>query len=470
VINSARKKRNNATSVKLCTACAKGDLRQVRRMLTSHSLDVNRGDYDRRTPLHIAAGRGHTAVVELLIASLADVNLRDRSHRTPLFESVLNGQDATAAILELHGAELLADRLTESLCAAAAKGDSLEEMRYLLKGSEREIAVLADQNGRTPLHIAAAAGHHQHVKLLIEAKANVNAIDAYGGTPLQDAFHNGHAACSEVLLKSKAAMGKTFDAAFALCEAAAADDVDTLLRLIEHKCDVDTEDFDGRTALHIAAANHRLAACTFLVKQEGVNVNHEDRHGDTAVDDARRTRTELAPVIEDLMRAFGGKEGSHTHRPSSERSLAEQNRAIMGIAEVETMRALLVMSKRATSWVEAQAKATRSLTNEANAALRIEEERGQVLADSRPGFLIAISNYAEDQSQRVDFLAGTLQPLVAKWQEQNDQYSTLKQELARQLASILSQMGLVRPVINSLLEVQFREPAALATGVVGDSS
>ncbi len=43
----------------------------------------------------------------------------------------------------------------------------------------------ADYDFRTALHIAAAEGHGEVVKLLIEFKANVNAADRWGSTPLQ---------------------------------------------------------------------------------------------------------------------------------------------------------------------------------------------------------------------------------------------------------------------------------------------
>eukprot|EP00957_Ditylum_brightwellii_P164899 12554732-Ditylum_brightwellii.AAC.1 len=48
------------------------------------NIDVNEGDYDRRTALHLAAGEGRLEVVELLCEAGADVNIEDRWGNRPL--------------------------------------------------------------------------------------------------------------------------------------------------------------------------------------------------------------------------------------------------------------------------------------------------------------------------------------------------------------------------------------------------
>ncbi len=48
-------------------------------------------DYDRRTPLHIAASEGNVAVVELLMQNGASIHQRDRNNDTPLMCAIENG-------------------------------------------------------------------------------------------------------------------------------------------------------------------------------------------------------------------------------------------------------------------------------------------------------------------------------------------------------------------------------------------
>lgn len=47
-------------------------------------VDINTGDYDKRTALHLAAGEGHADVIQLLCERGANVNVEDRWGGRPL--------------------------------------------------------------------------------------------------------------------------------------------------------------------------------------------------------------------------------------------------------------------------------------------------------------------------------------------------------------------------------------------------
>ena len=51
---------------------------------------VDRGDYDYRTPLHVAAAEGTQSCVECLLDADADPNPKDRWGHTPLFDAANN--------------------------------------------------------------------------------------------------------------------------------------------------------------------------------------------------------------------------------------------------------------------------------------------------------------------------------------------------------------------------------------------
>ena len=83
---------------------------------------------------------------------------------------------------------------TAALCTAAQKGDvnqvegficfiTFYKVQRLLKNGTEVNS--ADYDFRTALHIAASEGYLDIVKLLIDFKANVNAADRWGSTPLQ---------------------------------------------------------------------------------------------------------------------------------------------------------------------------------------------------------------------------------------------------------------------------------------------
>jgi len=72
-----------------------------------------------------------------------------------------------------------------NLLFAAANGDCAAIRRYALSGMDM---CAADYDGRTALHLAAAEGHLDVVKLLLEqCKVDVKAKDRWGCVPLEDA-------------------------------------------------------------------------------------------------------------------------------------------------------------------------------------------------------------------------------------------------------------------------------------------
>lgn len=89
----------------LITAAADGDLDEVRLLFAIGNIDLNEGDYDRRTALHLAAGEGHTEMVELLCKAGADPNAPDRWGGRPLDDAKSGKHAACIKVLEHYGAE-----------------------------------------------------------------------------------------------------------------------------------------------------------------------------------------------------------------------------------------------------------------------------------------------------------------------------------------------------------------------------
>ena len=71
------------TNIAMCNAAADGDMESLTRIVTL-AKDVNRGDYDNRTPLHLAASKNHLSIVKFLVEKGADVNAQDRWGATAL--------------------------------------------------------------------------------------------------------------------------------------------------------------------------------------------------------------------------------------------------------------------------------------------------------------------------------------------------------------------------------------------------
>lgn len=88
--------------VELIWAASQNDLATILR-LVAHGIDPNAADYDRRTPMHLAAAQGHEDVVQYFIQQGVDLNPRDRWGGTPLDDAYRHGHHHVARLLEQHG-------------------------------------------------------------------------------------------------------------------------------------------------------------------------------------------------------------------------------------------------------------------------------------------------------------------------------------------------------------------------------
>lgn len=88
-------------------AASDGDVREVTALLEFGSVDLDAGDYDGRTALHLASGEGRVEIVKLLCEAGADVNVSDRWANRPLDDASKSKKNSAAvmSILTEYGAK-----------------------------------------------------------------------------------------------------------------------------------------------------------------------------------------------------------------------------------------------------------------------------------------------------------------------------------------------------------------------------
>jgi glutaminase len=211
-------------------------------------------------------------------------------------------------------------RLVNEMILAASKGDLGALQDQVRRGSE---LACQDYDMRTPLHLAAAENQTRVVKYFIAEAArdpvsvDLNPVDRWGGTPLDDAHLHGNQEIVHLLEQAGARRGRgrrqIVTAATArsslhsadplktgeLIWAASAGDLAAVRRLVAQGVPLDCADYDHRTAMHLAAAEgHREVILYFLA--HGANANPTDRWGATPLDEARRHgQDEIAALLEE---------------------------------------------------------------------------------------------------------------------------------------------------------------------------
>ncbi|KAM5558134.1 potassium channel SKOR [Rosa sericea] len=186
-------------ALKVNNAAYHGDLHQLKCLIRAGA-DPNKTDYDGRSPLHLAALRGHEDITLFLIQEGVDINIKDNFGNTPLLEAIKNGHDRVSSLLIKEGASLKIENAGSFLCSAIAKGDS-EFLKKLLSNGIDPNSKGYDQ--RTPLHIAASEGLYLMAKLLLEAGANIFSKDRWGNTPLDEGRMCGNKNLIKLLEEAK---------------------------------------------------------------------------------------------------------------------------------------------------------------------------------------------------------------------------------------------------------------------------
>ncbi|KAJ1257763.1 hypothetical protein BS78_10G021200 [Paspalum vaginatum] len=163
--------------------------------------------------------------------------------------------------------------LGERLAAAARDGDKAEARR-LLEANPGLARCAAFGSLNSPLHLAAAKGHHEIAALLLENGADVNARNIYGQTALMQACRFGHWEVVQTLLVFRCNVSKAdgLSSRTALHAAAAGGHVKCARLLLAAAAGdggrlANRAGSGGVTALHLAAL-HGHADCVHLLVDE----------------------------------------------------------------------------------------------------------------------------------------------------------------------------------------------------------
>jgi ankyrin repeat protein len=188
-----------AADFPLLEAVKNQDPQQVGTLLTQHA-DVNVRSNDGSTALLWAAHWGDVKMTELLLRAGADANAANDFRMTPLSQACLNGNATLVELLLKAGANPNTPIATgETPLMTCAKTGGADAVKALIAHDAAVNAKEPVQN-QTALMWAAAERHPGVVKLLIDAKADLQARTKRGFTALHFAAREGDQESIRLLL------------------------------------------------------------------------------------------------------------------------------------------------------------------------------------------------------------------------------------------------------------------------------
>jgi ankyrin repeat protein len=254
-------------------------------LLIRHGADTEVRDGEGNTPLMEAAAMGYTAAIERLTDAGADPSIRNNQGDTPLHIAVgLDRVDTVNQFLLLGCSIHARNARGKTPFRIALAGASTRMVSTLL--TKDRIAV-ADDEGRSPLHIALLEGTPPAViQTIIDQGCRVSGIDAEGRTPLRIAMDMNNWEAARILAEAgsdpfaAAGDGKT-PGLIALSKGGNA------VRAIFAGRAIVAKDKTGNTILHYAAQYGKRELIALLLEL-GANKNIRNIAAESPADIARR--------------------------------------------------------------------------------------------------------------------------------------------------------------------------------------
>lgn len=245
-------------------AAVNGDKAWLARLIVSNTGTgiIDSGDQFGRTPMMFCVLADRLECAELLLKAGAQTNQRDKGGRTALHWAAHKGNVRLLKLLLSKGANCHEkDNEGQTALHLCTRHKSAKCMTLLLRQLLPGEIDDQDRNKRTALHWAASYGNLEHVKMLIKQDSNIGIPDIEGKTPLHWAASSRDPEavnCVKLILDTTPSV-------------------------------INWQDYEGRTALHLAVADGNAAVVKALVAVENCNVS--------ALDNMFRTPLHWAAVL-----------------------------------------------------------------------------------------------------------------------------------------------------------------------------
>nr|XP_020449792.1 protein phosphatase 1 regulatory subunit 12C isoform X1 [Monopterus albus]XP_020449793.1 protein phosphatase 1 regulatory subunit 12C isoform X1 [Monopterus albus] len=279
-------------------ACIDGSLEMVT-FLLKHGANVNQVDSEGWTPLHVAASCGHADVTAFLLQQGASLSAVNCDGDVPLDIAL---DESTESLLQEYtlrqGVDIeAAKRLEEEQIITDAR-------TWLTEGPPTDIR--HPRTGATPLHVAAAKGYLEALKILCQCGLDVSAMDFDGWTPLHAAAHWGQGEACHILaeqlcnMEARSNAGQTpFDVADESIEGLLEELLQKQANWRNEQSILDRQNQQGSTAASVLNKRRRSSVCRMSSKDK-MNVQDQSKEkgvsGDLELNEEKDSSPESSTV------------------------------------------------------------------------------------------------------------------------------------------------------------------------------
>jgi hypothetical protein len=184
-------------------AAYKGNLKKVKQIIDRDPAQVNVQDWQDHTPLYLASCKGHTEIVDFLLAHNANTELGNNLNERPLAVAAEFGHYNTVKTLLMHGATVNCRDILDRTPLHEAALRSGKEVINILISYGADVSAKDDDND-TPLHQAAMLNNIEAAKALVEHGADLFVKNDYDYAKLYiAATQDNNEAAKELVRRGK---------------------------------------------------------------------------------------------------------------------------------------------------------------------------------------------------------------------------------------------------------------------------
>ncbi|XP_034402947.1 ankycorbin isoform X2 [Cyclopterus lumpus] len=207
----------NKNDERLLAAVEHGEAEKVASLLAKKGASALKLDGEGKSALHVAAARGQTDCLSVILAHGADLSITDAAGSNPLHLAAKNNHTECCK------------KLIQSKCPIDA----------------------VDGSGKAALHHAAASGNIQTVQLLCEQKSPIDLKDADGLTPLLLSAKQAHAEVCSTLLDCGAEINTSDNSGRTALMLASDSNAGSVVEvLVQRGADLSAVDSQGHDVVH----------------------------------------------------------------------------------------------------------------------------------------------------------------------------------------------------------------------------